>query len=326
MPKYGPFTAWIEIDGVHPAREYQISARSGQSLFVDCFIASQIGQTFSVVWRNSGWDHPTAAHVFVDGQDSGGRVLKGAPGLCARHEGVTDRTTVRRFQFAAVKVVDDYAPLRSPPPSRLGTIQLAIFPIDIIDLGYTPTLATNSLPNVEIHPDSREGYDASVVQQVRLGEPKRLPAQPIVSHRFLGPPLVTFVFQYRSLDVLQAMGVAPCVPTIAFTLRPSGSSLIQGQGHLKRKACSDEEEVHPSSNGQGHKHAHADYTENANLPDTGAEIRVLREKLNALELRRASANESSKKARIGPAPVSIESENVPPAPAPQNGVQLHLGA
>ncbi|KAJ7680813.1 hypothetical protein DFH06DRAFT_429550 [Mycena polygramma] len=219
MVHYGGISCWIEIED-SSTTEYHVQTFNDERI-VTCWIASEVGKSFSVGWRNSALPAPTAGHVFMDGNDCGGRVLYGPSVACARHEGVTDARTVKQFTFSPLTLTDDDAFLGdSPKHQKLGLIEVAIYPVEIF--GFVQVMSNSSpynLPDIKLHERSKK----SVNHQIKLAEPKLLPVpQNAVSHRIIGPPLVTFVFRYRPLDILQASGIAPPPPqpkrklTVAF--------------------------------------------------------------------------------------------------------------
>ncbi|KAJ7933798.1 hypothetical protein B0H13DRAFT_1951990 [Mycena leptocephala] len=209
MVHYGGVSCWIDIEN-SPATEYHAETFDDQRI-VTCWIASEVGKSFSVGWRNSFLPAATAGHVFMDGNECGGRVLYGPSAVCAKHEGVTDTRTVRQFKFSSVTVTDDDAFLaHSSNDQKLGIIEVAIYPIQVF--GFVPVISNSAtLPEIKIHERSKK----TVTQQIRLAEPKTLAVpQNAVAHRFTGPPLVTFVFRYRPLEILQANGIAPPPPQL----------------------------------------------------------------------------------------------------------------
>ncbi|KAJ7451850.1 hypothetical protein B0H11DRAFT_1877124 [Mycena galericulata] len=284
MPQIGPFSAWVEIEGV-PAQEYQVEAHHNGRL-VTCWIPSQTGKSFSVSWRNTAIQVSTVGHVSVDGRECGGIVLH-APSLeCVKMEGVTGATTVRQFTFSSLTLTDDDSFLGNLVGNeKLGLIEVSIYPIQVT--GYVPMPSAPELPEIKIHERSSK---SAGTQQVKLAEPKLLPApRPAVTSRFLGPAYVTFVFKYRPLDILQANGIAAPPPRQLVAspgLTRPNLKPIRRQFKRKRSA-----ELQTSS------------TPDEDQSDA-EEIRILREKLNALEAKRAA--KKAKTTRVK------EEENIPP--------------
>ncbi|KAJ7267643.1 hypothetical protein B0H12DRAFT_1068046 [Mycena haematopus] len=267
----GGISCWVEIENSSAATEYRIEAFDDQRV-ITCWIASEVGKPFSVAWKNCFLPAPTAGHVFMDGTECGGRVLTGPSSAIAKHSGVTDTRTVKEFVFSSLTVTgdDDDAFLGDLPSHRkLGCIEVAIYPVQIF--GFVATVSNSStLSEIKIHERSKK----SVTEQIRLAEPKMLLApQNALAHRFTGPPIVTFVFKYRPLDVLRANGIAPPLPPLPQRKRKHSVELF----HL----LSDE-----------------DLSE-------AEQIRILRDKLHALEKKHA---QKGKRSLVK----EEEGENIPP--------------
>ncbi|KAJ7019995.1 hypothetical protein C8F04DRAFT_1145795 [Mycena alexandri] len=221
MPQYNGLSCWIEIENTSTyhgssnphttvATEYHIEAFHDHKT-VTCYIAAEVGKSFSVGWKNLSCPAPTAGHVFMDGNECGGRVLYGPSAICARHEGVTDTRTLRQFTFSSLTLTDDDAYLaHSSSHEKLGLIEVAIYPVQIF--GFVPVISNSStLSEIKIHERSKR----ALTQQIRLAEPKTLSVpQDAVAHRFTGPPIVTFVFRYRPKDMLIAHGIASPPPQL----------------------------------------------------------------------------------------------------------------
>ncbi|KAJ7141251.1 hypothetical protein C8R44DRAFT_763064 [Mycena epipterygia] len=210
MPHANGFSAWIEIDGVETT-EYTTEIFDTHRT-ITCWIPSRVGQTFSVCWKNSYYQAHSAGHVFMDGNECGGRVLNGPSTVVAKHDGVTDGRTVRQFTFSSLKLTADDAFLTSSSHHKLGLIELSIYPAQVFGFIPPPPPGTMlSLSEIKVHERSK----TSVTQQIKLAGPKTLAVpQNSVSSRLIGPPLVTFFFRYRPLDILQANGLAPPSPQL----------------------------------------------------------------------------------------------------------------
>ncbi|KAJ7121337.1 hypothetical protein C8R43DRAFT_78057 [Mycena crocata] len=279
MLQWGGFSAWIEIEG-HAPGEYVIDTFQdhNRTTIVTCWITSEAGKSFSVGWRNTSFQASTAGHVFMDGNECGGRVLQAPSGACARLHGLQDSTSIRPFMFSPLTVTDDDAFLgdQSSRHPKLGLVELAIYPVQV--LGFIPmAIAAKTLADIKVH----ERMKSSVTQQIKLAEPQTFITQTALASRFVGPPLVIFSFKYRQLEILQALGIVPRPVPIQPPPPPQ----------LKRK---------PSVELQRESTPDSDVSD---ASDT-EEIRALREKLNALEARRAK--KKGKEVRVK------EEENIPP--------------
>ncbi|KAJ7212927.1 hypothetical protein GGX14DRAFT_445667 [Mycena pura] len=203
------FTAWVTIDG-QEATEYGIETSEDQKT-VTCWIASELGKTFSVHWRNASYPHDTAGYVKMDGSSCGGIVLyrQSVPRTVEKN-GVSDGFTVRPFMFSSLELTDDDALLGSSSSYQdLGIIELMIVPVQVTQRGVPGV--NRSLAQLKIHERSKK----AVTQQISLAESKIIPnPAPLVRARSAGPGLVKFYFKYRPMDVLRANGIVPYAPEL----------------------------------------------------------------------------------------------------------------
>ncbi|KAJ7162079.1 hypothetical protein C8R46DRAFT_1000005 [Mycena filopes] len=270
MPHFDGLSCWIEIEGSGVAAEYKVDI---DHRVVTCYIPSEVGKTFCVAWQNSSLRMDTAGHVFMDGKECGGRVLRGPSATCARHAGVTDTRTLREFTFSSLTVTDDDAYLAQDEFShRLGSIELSIYPIQIF-AEVKEISNSSTLSEIKIHERSKK----VLTQQIRLGEPKLLPAsESAIAHCFTGPPIVTFVFRYRPKDILIAERIAPPPPQLKSmqspprVSSPEDSSEIEEMQVLRAKLDALEARHAERKRTHGHIHIKED-PEEENIPPSGAE-------------------------------------------------------
>ncbi|KAJ7141253.1 hypothetical protein C8R44DRAFT_243530 [Mycena epipterygia] len=252
------FKAWITIDGKE-AVEYDVQTSEDQKT-VTCWIASELGKTFSVNWENSSYRHDVIGDVKMDGNHCAGDIIYGhllPKTVC--NKGVSDGTTIKVFMFSSLEMTDDDTYLGQSSHQELGVIQLAIYPIRITRRNTGPS-GGRSLSNIKVHERTKK----AVTQQITLGNPEEL-ADSVSFSTFerTGPDLAIFSFNYRPIDVLRANGIAPAPP------------------QLKRKAAVEPERA-PTPDDDS-----AD----------AEEARILREKLAALEAKRIK-KEKEKKPRV----------------------------
>ncbi|KAJ7646748.1 hypothetical protein FB45DRAFT_1019050 [Roridomyces roridus] len=240
----GSFSAWIATDGVE-VPEYHVATSADQKT-VTCWIPSEMGKRFSIHWKNSSYTTHTQGDIKLDGNSFVGKILYGDEDfpVSAVKEGVTDATMIRHFVFSSLELTDDDDLLnQAQNAENVGSIQLNIYPIEILSTNSKRRNHSYELQNLTLHERSKK----AITQQIKLAEPEpvRKKSNTSVSTRPTGPDLVRFCFNYRPLDVLQANGMAPA---------PKNS---------KRKASSEEPSESTTSDLE--------------------EMRVLRRKLTALE-------------------------------------------
>ncbi|KAF7291089.1 hypothetical protein MKEN_01490800 [Mycena kentingensis (nom. inval.)] len=251
MPEFDGFNAWITIDGQR-ASEYQVVV-SDDKQTVTCWVASQLGKTFSVEWKNesNATPHATVGYVKMDGAERscGGSILykhdRGAKTATVR--GVREENTPRPFVFSLLETTDDDAFLdagSSHSAESLGEIRLKITPIRIGG-EFKEKASWKGPETLKVHERSKK----AVTQQVGLGAPEPVTHSGTVDITYAGSPLVTFIWKYRSLgelpDVLRADGIAPQLKRKAED-EPSASG-SKKKNKKKQKLREDSENMVPAS-------------------------------------------------------------------------------
>ncbi|KAF7305819.1 hypothetical protein HMN09_00735800 [Mycena chlorophos] len=220
MPQWNDFAACIRVDG-RPLPEHRTltqtveqrsnSAGTGKVPVVSCWVASEVGKKFSVMWRNAAYPHTTGGFVKMDGQKCAGMfLLRERLPQTVELSGVAESESeerggdaggLRPFVFAPLVLSDDDALLDSPSNEELGTIELAIVPVHNFAEG---AITTPRLDSLEVHERTKNVG----AQQVQLGQRTTL-ARPITTFiaERSGLDVVRFVFRYRPLAVLRAKGI-----------------------------------------------------------------------------------------------------------------------
>ncbi|KAJ7435846.1 hypothetical protein B0H11DRAFT_2256798 [Mycena galericulata] len=214
-------------------------------------------QKFSVHWKHSSFYGGAGAVVKMDGKISARRAIPRRVGfwpITAVIDGVSDGRTVKPFMFSSLELTDDDAFLEFSSHEQLGVIDIVICAIEaavrnVSSVPSAPSTSRDFLPELKVHERSKK----AVTQQVTLAKPEVLTNPKPRLNVKCGPDLVTFSFKYRPLDLLQANGITPPPPRLKRKASP-----------LPERAPTPEED-----------------------PVDEEELRVLREKLHALEARRA---------------------------------------
>ncbi|KAF7305833.1 hypothetical protein HMN09_00737300 [Mycena chlorophos] len=213
-----------------------------------CWIASEVGKTFSVEWDRRHYKGTVTGRVTVDGNYAGGRLLYPKKWHGAR-AGITqmDGSTIRPFAFASLKTTDDDAYLHDPSARDVGTIELQILPVDDV---RSAARKLYDVPKAVVHERAKKAFTQNInVARVpvfpclgfllnlgrltRLGEQQSSRFAPFKEVSVSGPPIATFRFQYRPLAVLRAMGL---VHSWQLPQPPETTSLS-----LSLKRCASEE-------------------------------------------------------------------------------------
>ncbi|ESK94606.1 hypothetical protein Moror_1045 [Moniliophthora roreri MCA 2997] len=216
MLQHRGFTACIvDVETGRPLPEY-LTALNLDKNQVSCWIPSREGQKFSVHWEDLGGDVDTCAYILVDGVVVPGRFLFGI-GKTFRSGIRTSETTERPFMFR--KVVEHTNSLL--PSKDAGMIILKVKRVHRLT-GRPP----DELDNI---PRATQTGRQVGDMYVGFGEERTASEQwnytwDVKPYDHDNPPgergihtHVSFVFRYRSLEFLQAQGIAetPSAPRVS---------------------------------------------------------------------------------------------------------------
>ncbi|KAF8072186.1 hypothetical protein FPV67DRAFT_925272 [Lyophyllum atratum] len=203
--KFLGFEAYVTVDGVN-LPEYDATTNEG-SKTMSCWIPSEAGKPFAVNWRSEELrPFATCGWVHIDGISVGGRFGKEDGGLSSQNDMQTSSTTTRPLLFASIELTDDDEYLAPEKTKDLGDI---ILRIRHVELQQRKAATGRILPVIEkVHERSKK----AMTHQVRFGEEvlHRKPYESIANKTI--SELATFIFRYRSIDVLRADGIAPSEP------------------------------------------------------------------------------------------------------------------
>ncbi|KAK0217651.1 hypothetical protein EDD85DRAFT_1029398 [Armillaria nabsnona] len=203
MVKLNSVSAWISVDDA-PLPEF------GEEMFhadrkVTCWIPSEAGKTFYINWKLEELSEVgcTAGWASVDGKCVSAKLLYSGYDT-ARVTGVnTSDVTVRPIMFTSLELTDDEELIHGSTLSELGEINIEIWRVE--RLARLPFQSPGFDEVGKIHERSKK----AIAHCVKTGDDIPLP-KPVTSNKVKKlSHLVTFIFKYRPLGILQANDIAP---------------------------------------------------------------------------------------------------------------------
>ncbi|KAG6819270.1 hypothetical protein H0H93_013552 [Arthromyces matolae] len=206
--RFENFEAAIHVDG-SALKEYEVTfdERTKQAT---CWIASEEGKPFEIVYKPiRAVPFMVSGKVDVDGRHLGGFSIEAYHRNKKRIGYALSTDIARPFLFTTLQVTDNEAIASAPSPA-LGEIQIEVWHIErgqyspgmVLDLSINPTHENSKKKMVHHH-------------QVNFGAEQSHNCSFITSKRI--EKLVTFVFKYRSLDILIDDGIVPRTkPRVSF--------------------------------------------------------------------------------------------------------------
>jgi len=219
MPGISNCSAWIEVDG-KKLQEYDVQY-SNNGTRATCWIPSEAGKEFFIVYNHPFRVSATSTKIWVDGVSCRGKVIKPKSGkTIVYHKGVsTSEHTYKPYVFSNCQLTDNDDALGLDP--GLGEIKLTVREALVqarIPFSHNHVI----LPPLQIHERSKKG----IVHGTQLGQDVARPPKGLYHTKTIRK-LVSFVFKYRPIAVLMADGIAP------LEKKPPG----------KRKAATDLEDI-----------------------------------------------------------------------------------
>ncbi|SJL15757.1 uncharacterized protein ARMOST_19262 [Armillaria ostoyae] len=210
MVKLNSVSAWISVDDV-PLPEFGEEVSQADRK-VTCWIPSEAGKTFYINWKHEDLyrNDCTTGWAYVDGKFVSGRILD--PGNdTARVTGVnTSDVTVRPIMFTSLELTDDEELIHSSTLSELGEISIEIWRVERLARSSFQSPGFDEVG--KIHERSKK----AIAHCVKTGDDITLPKPVIFDKVKKLSHLVTFIFKYRPLGMLQANDIAPAPePTLA---------------------------------------------------------------------------------------------------------------
>ncbi|KAJ7592541.1 hypothetical protein C8J56DRAFT_1161682 [Mycena floridula] len=200
MLQFQDLSAWIQIDGSE-TKEYGVQVNeNGETPTVTCWIVSEAGKQFTINFKPLG--APCGGFPCIDGNQVRG-TLAGPACLGTIRGYYIDTQTIRPFLFSDIDLTDEDLFLHQNLHPQFGDITLAIYRVQVTGMEGAPVPDNIQQPG-KLHERSKKG----IVHQI--GAAPAIPYHSKVADvRKLGPPVVKFVFRYRTMEQLMANEIVP---------------------------------------------------------------------------------------------------------------------
>jgi len=205
---------------------------------VSCWIASEAGKAFSVVWLeldNEYYEYPSGGILYLDGHRVRLSLRRSAEPIIFQH--IISASSFVPFLFSPLVVTDDDTYLDISPSQSIGEIKLVIarttVPEVIAEERNTIYVAPPHLHKV--HERSKK----AIAHRVNYGNEIPRPRVTAYSAKPV-ERLVTFVFRYRPLEMLRANDIAPPLePQEPLNIPPTSETSSRKRGHFEVKKEDD---------------------------------------------------------------------------------------
>ncbi|KAL1730411.1 hypothetical protein EV714DRAFT_210929 [Schizophyllum commune] len=238
----------VDVDGhLEPLEEYGIEHRDTEGgKTCSAWIPSKVGQQFQVVCRDPGKleraECCLSTSLYIDGICRSRKKAFLSAALDDHwHRDVRVSSTERRaIQFGALELTDDDELLQADT-RKYGEINLEVWRARLLDDTRPRAKRTfnQSFAPACVHEKTKKGLAHVVV----LGEARKIPSGGGISSELLDvSPIATFIFRYRSIDILRAKGIAPNCPSESVNTKPATSRIVGMSSAAqirKRKAAED---------------------------------------------------------------------------------------
>ncbi|KZP16453.1 hypothetical protein FIBSPDRAFT_934624 [Athelia psychrophila] len=205
------FKVWISSGGTELACSGIKKSEDGKE--ATCWVASEEGKEFTADWTKPARLAKTAMRgsVQVDDIKAGGKVMqeKEQAGYVYSARGLAvSSTSFQPFVFGALKLTDDDKFLDANPSTRLGDIMLSIWRVEVTGMHEAAQVTPPPPQEQHVHERTKKAtrHRVKIGNEMQSSYVKfmQVDTKDLDKH-----PVITFVFKYRPLDVLQANGIVP---------------------------------------------------------------------------------------------------------------------
>ncbi|KAL1674897.1 hypothetical protein EV122DRAFT_219761, partial [Schizophyllum commune] len=235
----------VDVDGhLEPLEEYGVEhcdTEGGKTC--SAWIPSKVGQ---VVCRDPGKleraECCLSTSLYIDGICRSRKKAFFSAALDDHwHRDVRVSSTERRaMQFGALELTDDDEVLQADT-QKYGEITLEVWRARLLD--DTRPRAKRTLNQGFAPARVNEKTKKGLAHVVVLGEARKIPSGGGIASELLNvSPNATFIFRYRSIDILRAKGIAPNRPSQCVDTKPATSRIVDMSSTArsrKRKASEE---------------------------------------------------------------------------------------
>ncbi|KAJ7441966.1 hypothetical protein B0H11DRAFT_500032 [Mycena galericulata] len=205
----GQFSASVYVDGT-ALTEYAVE-HSADATEATCWIPSENDKQFRVDWTDNqaSASRSISGRLTVDGISCEGKLMKPQRGnptfsTASRSSVAVSALTRRPLLFSKQALTDDDEYLNASISPHLGTIRLQIRHVRRDGRGPPRARHETKYETPILHEKSKKavGHSVQFGAEYQTGLNRK-------ANTYLVKNLVTFVFKYRPIELLQAQGIAP---------------------------------------------------------------------------------------------------------------------
>jgi len=201
---------------------------------VSCWIASEVGKAFSVVWLELDIEYPSGGMLYLDGHCARLAMRQSAAPIIYQH--LVSESSYVPFLFSPLVVTDDDTYLDTSSTHSIGEIKLVIVRTTIPEvIAEEEHTIYREPPHLQkVHESSKK----AIAHRVKYGSEIPRPRMTTYSAKPI-ERILTFIFKYRPLEMLRADGVVPHNPEpLEYPLTSETSSEKGKHPRVKKEADS----------------------------------------------------------------------------------------
>ncbi|KIY64610.1 hypothetical protein CYLTODRAFT_457059 [Cylindrobasidium torrendii FP15055 ss-10] len=204
MVRHGGITASVVVDGIE-LPEYAVDYDSQKNVLL-CWIPSEAGKKFGIRLHIDRADYHSRTTFYADGMWLDSTIVWKHPGssLVSCNSARTSVNTASSLLFSRNVAAENVV---AQPSSQKGCIRIAHWSVKRLE-----RLTEHQEPSI-FEPPRAPSRVEDVPHITLFGKEQICPPRPLASHNIEDiERLISFVFLYRPMEYLQAVGIAPSPP------------------------------------------------------------------------------------------------------------------